>query len=1099
MEGDPMLANVDQTIWLWCQATDITKASQSKQFKRHAADFDILLGIVERHAFALLTGTFKCDSVCPGEKEIHAIVSAIWRNKHLHSPSWTHGCLVRCLQRLKDATGANLPIPHFAIPLPHPRPWVTLDDMSYLPALRKHEPRFIESLKNLDPRTFSQGAGILSNTHDLNKSQLLLGQALFSAARYGGLTIPDLLGGLLACVQDLRSNSVWAGDSLTLDIPAVAQNRLWCPDPLTTVLILRLVSLGVHAEHGTSTDMAVNCVSTFLASLRSNDEHSLTVPDFLRACKTARALEQPSFICAWENGRTASPAWSLATERRVRLGRRFRRPKTETHNKNTAIPVTINVNMKPPAQPVSKVDSLHPYRTLYDCIPTRSHNWRAILRRNITAWQGRNQGQLGFIPTAVSAWIMSMAGKNTPGHLKVGSPHSVSTYLSRIGRELFAVASGLDSIAHDYEEFWIDVYNDVIGAKKGHNNRQQAAIECQNFHDFLYKAGYTPPIDFLAENGITRARQTGAVNANYITPFEFESAYKLLARKRHDIFHAEALNLFYWSDLRISELAGLRFKDIQGLSKSGNSQRNPFVEIIVRPHYKRGVKRPASRRRIPLHAVMPAEYLDKFIKFYERRFNAVSFLTGREVKNQYLFAYDDAAIEMPDVARIREAIQPVLRIITGDPSIVIHHIRHSTTNNLIMMLSAETSSDPIWSLFHKPPKLLIELASVLKQRLGLSSTARRHILWVVSTLLGHTDPTTTLASYVHVLPWLAECGAQRHIKHTRYPGLKRSITLDAILTLKSNQAARVWRQNARKKQRANISSLASWWGRQLKLGAPHREGQNVERLPARWPQVPKQPMRIPNAKDLFVICEQGMRGDVAHRVIASAVHLELSLVEAVLAAHFRIAPRLGRSPGNISPDVPIGNASKGSRNTMPRPPRQHQDIEDLEYFWTRLISDREVQRLIRSRFATDGTSKPRMTPAWLKVGCAAFKDSHTGKSRQGRFGARHLNDALSYVRLVRRFYPHSSIVVKAHLCQGVSPKEALANLKSRFGTNLTFVVERAIVRRAMAGWNMGTIAIALSTSRIIADNNNQVSYGAWYAMYCCTLLAESFNNINRVI
>jgi len=1094
-----MLAKVDQSIWFWFQATDKTKPSQSKQFEHHAADFDILLGIIEQHASILLTNPFNFDSACPGEKEIHAVVSAIWRNKRLHDPSWTHNSLVRCLQRLKESTGANLPIPYLAIPLPHPRPRVTQEDMNRLPVLRKLEARFISSLKTLDPRTYGKGAATFHGTNNTRNLHLLLGQALFSAARYGGLTLPDSLGGLLASLQALRSNSVWAEDLLTLDILQVAQTRRWYPDPLSTALILRLYSLGVHAEHGTSTDAAFDYVGKFLEFLKMDDELSLTLRDFLRACKTVRDLEQPPFICSSETGLFASASWSLATERRVRLGRRFRLPETETPNKSSAIPVTINVNLKPSAQLISRVDSLRLYRSLYSCIPTLNHHWRSIFKRNVSAWQEQYREQLGFIPAAVSAWILSMAGKNTPGHFRVGSPHSISTYLSRIGRDLFVVATGLDSIAHDYEDFWIDVYNEVIGAKRGHSARQQAVIECQNFHDFLYKAGYAPPIDFLAEHGITRARQTGAVNANYITPFEFELAYKLLAGKCHDSLHAEALNLFYWSDMRISELAGLRFKDVQGLSKSGNAQRNPFVEIIVRPHYKRGVKRPASRRRIPLFALMPAEYLDKFIKFYENRLNAISIRTGKEVMNQYLFAYDEAAIEMPDVARIREAIQPVLRTITGDPSIVIHHLRHSTANNLIMMLSAESSSDPVWSLFHKPPTLLTELAPVLKTRLGLHSKTRRSMLWVVSTLLGHADPMTTSASYVHVLPWLAECGAQRNTNHTRYPGLKRSIALDAVLTLKNNEAARVWRQNARKKQRASISSLASWWGRHLKLGAPHREGQNVERPPARWPQVPKQPMRIPNAKDLFVICEQGMRGDVAHRVIVSAVHHELSLVEAVLEAHSRIAPRLGRSPQNISPEVPVGNTNKGSRNTMPRHPRQHQDIADLEYFWTRFSSNRDVQWLIRSRFELGSASKPLIIPAWLKTGCDAFLNSHTGKSHIGRFGARPLCDALSYVRLVRRFYPPSSIVVKARLCQGVLPDEAMASLNKHFGTKPTFVLDENDIRRGMPDWTMGCISIVLATSSRNADLHSRVSYGAWYAMYCCTLLVESLNIINSII
>lgn len=141
----------------------------------------------------------------------------------------------------------------------------------------------------------------------------------------------------------------------------------------------------------------------------------------------------------------------------------------------------------------------------------------------------------------------------------------------------------------------------------------------------------------------------------------------------------------------------------------------------------------------------------------------------------------------------------------------------------------------------------------------------------------------------------------------------------------------------------------------------------------------------------------------------------------------------------------------------------------------------------------ESASKPLIIPAWLKTGCDAFLNSHTGKSHLGRFGARPLRDVLNYVRLVSRFYPPSSIVVKMRLCQGVSPKDALANLKSRLGTKLTFVVDRKSIRRAMAGWDMGTIAIALSTSRINTDNNIQVSYGAWYAMYCCTLLIESLN------
>lgn len=1114
-----MVSRIEENPWRWyespqAQSGESVLASRASKER----DFGYLLELVTRHWPAVLadqiTDAHGATSLAAAEQ----LLAALHSDTRFHNRDWAHNALVRCLTRVRERSHLNIPVPNWSVPLPYERPTVTLKEMAALGPLRELEKGFVDSLQELDPRGFrlnNQSASRFSASSHMR--EYLAGQALFCAARFGGLTTAESQQALQDVLHEFDHSRqlLWTGDDLVVALRnGDTDLRHWVADPLSAILMFRLTQIESRRSQLTlELNSAEACLASFIACLATPPNHRISTAEFLRACSVARSLEMPPYLHAFEAGRLFSVPWRLDIEARVRLGYRSKIIKIQTPKAVAAahlVPAVLTQHK--PARRTH--DPLQSYRDLYACIPQRKHGWRGNLAINVEKWVEKEGPRVGPIEREVAKWLLAMSNKERPlaGHENIHAPSTVQAYLSSIGRQLFVAAAGVDRAAYDNEEFWLSIYSFVLTGSRHPTNAPDtktserdrkaksrvdladAARECQSLHDFIVArhAYVVPGIDIVSEFGLSRSRPTLGVNANYVAPHDFETAYEWLAATNHDLHHAQMMSLAYWTGLRVSELCGLRFADLVGLSDARPGSISAHPEVYVRAHYWRGLKSSCALRRLPLTALMPKTYLNALVSFCGERLETVRTLHGENYKACYLFAHDDSSREMPPADHVRAVIQDALRRVTGDARIVVHHLRHSAATNLLLMLSASGRDDPVWKLFPQTPALLMELAERLRPRLGLHRSTRRAMLWVVSGLLGHADPKTTLASYVHILDWLIECDARRVTVAERYMGLHRSIKLDAVLLNINDEAARVWRQGSNDK--TNLAALMRRWGHlRNPLAIP---GRRPIILPKRQSRLIDRSFRLPDPQAFDLVCrtpDTRYATRALGRAMQMPEHGILRLRTALACVNQRV--QLGpRGSHDTS-----GKMTRRHTNLQVPPipyPRLHADLADLDHFWTALTRGTRLLRLWPNTADLDYPAQartPKTQAAFDRLMAAsdAFLAASVKDSKALSFcgkGPRGLPGAQALLSFLAKYYPPQSIEVEAHLCRGQSSKLAKSSLQNFLG-HKTFAykfVESKTERKLLAGWRYGWLRISL----LRQSESPGKSYGAWYSMYCCCLMSQ---------
>ncbi len=202
---------------------------------------------------------------------------------------------------------------------------------------------------------------------------------------------------------------------------------------------------------------------------------------------------------------------------------------------------------------------------------------------------------------------------------------------------------------------------------------------------------------------------------------------------------------------------GLRRREVQMLWAHDIFPGDQAV-LHVRASSLARLKSRSAYRRIPLDALVPADELKVLLDYLERRKEQLN-------KHQALFF---SRIDMPQVPLsdqflfrpITEAFQRI-RGIDGLP-FRFHHLRHSFANwLLIALLAADNSAllDSTDPLVASGPLDLKRVAAIknafFPRMLGAGPAATRKNLYLVSALLGHLSPETSLRHYIHLLDWLA--------------------------------------------------------------------------------------------------------------------------------------------------------------------------------------------------------------------------------------------------------------------------------------------------------------------------------------------------------
>lgn len=282
-------------------------------------------------------------------------------------------------------------------------------------------------------------------------------------------------------------------------------------------------------------------------------------------------------------------------------------------------------------------------------------------------------------------------------------------------------------LSNELEELYCAIVDDAALDDKTH-----LYAPARNFHRWLSLNEGVPEVDwseFRALAGVDHKY----VNANLVEPQEYRTALDLLlndpwADKRRRLLQSAVLVLLYRFGLRVGEATGLQVGDLRFDPGLG------LWWVRVRGNAHRRLKTEAARRTVPCLETLDPVELDILRQW---GCHVTEGMSGDA--KQPLFAQAavgmDAQKFVPKQAVVRRVAE-ALRCATGDPSIRVHHCRHSWATR--MLAEVDLQADVVGARRFR-----------LSLKLVNEADPTRRSVWGIAALMGHASPNTTLTVYGH--------------------------------------------------------------------------------------------------------------------------------------------------------------------------------------------------------------------------------------------------------------------------------------------------------------------------------------------------------------
>lgn len=239
--------------------------------------------------------------------------------------------------------------------------------------------------------------------------------------------------------------------------------------------------------------------------------------------------------------------------------------------------------------------------------------------------------------------------------------------------------------------------------------------------------------DGLPNDGESVSGKSRVVKANIITKRHFDKflewvnnhpSISVPERQQLEILYS----LAFYCGFRRGEAKGLRLKDIF-----------PDTPVIaqLRPYAGHSLKTESANRKVLLEWLPPS--LSK----------KVSIIVGnnRHSEQTLIQAYSGVLF----ISSLYEKANNLIQRFFSDPTLTVHSLRHSYTSlNLLKLMAGPLRMHDLSGMSSLIDDVLPEASVFTKSLIGhLNPSAK--LLWSLSKSVGHSDPSTTLRSYTHVL------------------------------------------------------------------------------------------------------------------------------------------------------------------------------------------------------------------------------------------------------------------------------------------------------------------------------------------------------------
>lgn len=610
----------------------------------------------------------------------------------------------------KDKNMWDLCLPSYPVLIKRPTPRIQLNNLKHLHQAREVRHTFINILK--------ENSAYIENDRT--------SACLLSAILFGGIVEREVIEALTKSINEPLVHSasgLWIDLDLYPNNPVRNRTHRFWPDPITTSLWLTLNNGNESPEN------ILKNLQTFLFKILNHQPPSLSI--LIKGVAQELSLELPEVLVHIATGQTITHP---VKKERLCTIQNIEDYSISTQRDQISSLVNNKLEIHDTRAPEKIKDD-----PLLDLIapPGMSELREAVRNKNIRKMKNSLNQLINHVserPTIIdhlAKWLI-----NLPTNPRASTRQWM---FGLIGSRLVSLCENDDPSIYDDDEIE-NIYFNVIADANSASHRRGMRYALSSFHQYLMK-GQT-----LAKPSILKELDNIEVSSRIITHEEYQQSLKLLGKptpSNNDPLWLEAcqiiLILLFRLGLRRRELLLLPLHDIHG---------DKYIEILIRPHSERELKTANALRTLLLNGFLEDNELEIVRKWLKKRKNDENITN----KSNYFFALVHSDIQLISETTIINRIVDVLRAVTNDNEIHIHHLRHSFASWYAISLIGYVAEENFesWAILPDTQKWLRKFPEIINN-LYPNEAPQHNLIYLLSTLLGHATPAISMEHYIHGL------------------------------------------------------------------------------------------------------------------------------------------------------------------------------------------------------------------------------------------------------------------------------------------------------------------------------------------------------------